>query len=107
MIGFLNICLTLKRESIWRFWYNRRKEVSRMSEKEMLEKILQITQQTQQSIQEIRENLVEINERRTKVNNLEERVKNIENNMARQKDLMYYTLKIAEHDREIFGLKQN
>lgn len=78
-----------------------------MSEKEMLEKILEITQQTQLSIQEIRENLSKMNERKTKVNNLEERIKNIEDTMARQKDLMYYTLKIAEHDREIFGLKQN
>jgi hypothetical protein len=70
--------------------------VDKMSEKEMIQKILEITQQTQQSVLELTADVAD----------LKERVTNIEENMVRKSDLKYYDFKIAEHDREIFQLKQ-
>jgi hypothetical protein len=67
-----------------------------MSEKEMIQKILEITQQTQQSVLELTADVAD----------LKERVTIIEENMVRKSDLKYYDFKIAEHDREIFQLKQ-
>jgi hypothetical protein len=69
--------------------------VDKMSEKEMIQKILEITQQTQQSVLELTADVAD----------LKERVTNIEENMVRKSDLKYYDF-IAEHDREIFQLKQ-
>lgn len=88
-----------------------------MSEKEMLQKIIEITQQTQQSVLELTVDVADlkvrvtnIEERVTKIEErvikIEERVTNVEENMVRKSDLKYYDYKIAEHDREIFELKQ-
>ncbi|MFD1359020.1 hypothetical protein ACFQ4X_13965 [Fictibacillus halophilus] len=81
-----------------------------MSEKEMLQKIIEITQQTQQSVLELTVDVADLKVRVTnieeRVTKIEERVTNVEENMVRKSDLKYYDYKIAEHDREIFELKQ-
>ncbi|MBN3554162.1 hypothetical protein JYA63_07805 [Fictibacillus nanhaiensis] len=68
-----------------------------MSDRLLLEQILELTKQNQQGILELKDDVAD----------LKVRVTNIEKTMVRKNDLKYYEFKIAEHDREIFQLKEN
>jgi vacuolar-type H+-ATPase subunit D/Vma8 len=67
-----------------------------MNDRQMLEKILELTKQNQQGILELKDDVAD----------LKGRVTNIEETMVRKKDLHYIEFKLLEHDREIFHLKQ-
>jgi hypothetical protein len=69
-----------------------------------MDEMMEVLMQVQQSVLELRDEVIEI---KTDVADLKVRVTNIEENMVRKSDLKYYDFKIAEHDREIFELKQN
>jgi hypothetical protein len=68
-----------------------------MSDRQLLEQILELTKQNQQGILELKDDVAD----------LKVRVTNIEKTMVRKNDLKYYEYKIAEHDREIFQLKES
>lgn len=68
-----------------------------MSDKQLLEQILELTKQNQQGILELKDDVAD----------LKVRVTNIEKTMLRKNDLKYYEYKIAEHDREMFQLKES
>ncbi len=70
---------------------------------EKIDKMMDILVQLQQSVLELRD---DVNVIKADVAELKVRVTNIEENMVRKSDLKYYDFKIAEHDREIFELKQ-
>ncbi|OOE14485.1 hypothetical protein [Fictibacillus arsenicus] len=69
----------------------------------MEKKMMDIMLQVQQSVLELRD---DVNVIKADVADLKVRVTNIEENMVRKSDLKYYNFKIAEHDRDIFQLKQ-
>lgn len=75
-----------------------------------IDKIMDIMMQLQQSVLELRDDVnvirADVADLKVRVTNIEERVTNVEENMVRKSDLKYYDFKIAEHDREIFELKQ-
>jgi phage shock protein A len=77
---------------------------------EKIDKMMDIMMQVQQSVLELRDDVnvikTDVADLKVRVTNIEERVTNIEENMVRRSDLKYYDFKIAEHDREIFQLKQ-
>ncbi|MBY6037123.1 DUF1664 domain-containing protein [Fictibacillus nanhaiensis] len=76
----------------------------------MENKMMDILLQVQQSVLELRDDVniikADVADLKVRMTNIEERVTSIEENMVRKSDLKYYDFKIAEHDREIFQLKQ-